>query len=276
MNHHRQPPISFSSLIFSLFSGGDLIFQMVKREVIGRYRGSIMGLFWSFLSPVMLLAVYTLVFSGIFKTSWSTNSGESTTQFAMILFIGMIIHSLFSETLTNAPLIILRNINYVKKMIFPLEILPVVTVGSSLFHAIVSIFVLLIALFVVKGSLPWTVIFLPLIILPFVLLTLGLAWILSSLGVFLRDIVQPIGLSMTILLFASPVFYPVTAFPESMRPWLILNPLTFIIDQSRNVVIYGAIPNLFGLLLYSFVSICIFWIGYIWFQKTRRGFPGAL
>jgi lipopolysaccharide transport system permease protein len=249
---------------------------MTKRDVIGRYKGSVMGLVWSFANPILLLAIYTLVFSVVFKARWGTSEPESRTQFAILLFVGMIVHSLFSETLIRAPSLILTNVSYVKKIVFPLEILTVVAMGASVFHAMVSVLVLASALVLLNGFLPWTAVFLPLVLLPLIVFSLGLAWALASLGVFLRDVAQPIGLAMTILLFASPVFYPVSALPEYVRPWLILNPLTFIIEQARAVLIYGQLPHAAGLLLYSLISLVIAWVGYAWFQKTRKGFANVL
>lgn len=265
-----------NSLVFGLWGKRSLIYQMIEREVISRYKGSVLGLLWSFISPVMLLAVYTLVFSGIFKTKWTSIGSESTAQFALILFSGMIVHGLFSETLTRAPLIVLQNVNFVKKIVFPLEILPVVSLGCALFHAAVSTFVLLVGLLLSSGSLPWTALYLPIVMLPLIILTLGLSWILASLGVYLRDIAQPIGLVMTILLFASPIFYPVSAFPISFQSWLLLNPLTFIVEQFRDVVIFGADPNFAGLFIYLMISILFLLFGYGCFQKTRRGFANVL
>jgi lipopolysaccharide transport system permease protein len=276
MNPHAPAPLSLASLVRSLLGHHELIVQMTKREVIGRYKGSVMGLMWSFVNPVLLLTMYTLVFSVVFKARWGTSEHESKMQFAVLLFVGMIVHSLFSETLTRAPSLILSHVNYVKKIVFPLEILPVVTMSASVFHAIISLVVLSIAIVFINGYLPWTSIFLPLVLLPLIVLSLGIAWILASLGVFLRDVAQPIGLAMTILLFASPVFYPLTALPEYLRPWLMLNPLTFIIEQARAVLIDGQLPYIPGLLLYMLVSLVVAWAGYVWFQKTRKGFANVL
>ncbi|HUW27543.1 MAG TPA: ABC transporter permease [Sulfuriferula sp.] len=276
MNPHAPAPVSLASLARSLWGRRELILQMTKRDVIGRYKGSIMGLMWSFANPILLLTMYTLVFSVVFKARWGTGEPESRTQFAILLFMGMIVHSLFSETLIRAPSLILANVSYVKKIVFPLEILPVVAMGASVFHAMVSVLVLAGALVLLNGFIPWTAVFLPLVLLPLIVLALGIAWALASLGVFLRDVAQPIGLAMTILLFASPVFYPLSALPESVRPWLMLNPLTFIIEQARAVLIYGQPPHAIGLLIYSLISLAVAWVGYAWFQKTRKGFANVL
>jgi lipopolysaccharide transport system permease protein len=238
-----------------------------------------MGLLWSFLNPLFMLAVYTFFFAVVFKSRWGTvpNGGaESKTLFAVLLFVGIIVHSLFAEVLNRAPSLILGNVNYVKKVVFPLEILPVISMGSALFHSVVSLGVLLLVFIVFNGFLHWTVIFLPFIFLPLIILTMGLAWMLSSLGVFVRDVGQTIGLAMTVLMFLSPVFYPITSLPERLRPWMLANPLTFIIEQARAVLIWGQMPNWAGLLLYTAVSIVVAWLGFVWFQKTRKGFADVL
>lgn len=276
MNPHAPAPVSLASLVRSMWGHQELILQMTKRDVIGRYKGSVMGLMWSFANPILLLTMYTLVFSVVFKARWGTGETESKAEFAILLFVGMIVHSLFSETLIRAPSLIISNVSYVKKIVFPLEILPVVAMGASAFHAMISVLVLCVALVWLNGFLPWTAVFLPLVLMPLIVFSLGIAWALASLGVFLRDVAQPIGVVMTILLFASPVFYPVSALPEDLQPWLMLNPLTFIIEQARAVLIYGQYPNALGLIFYSLVSLLLAWLGYAWFQKTRKGFANVL
>ena len=276
MNPHAPQPISINSLVASLWRNRQIIAQMTKRDVVGRYKGSAMGLLWSFLNPVFMLVVYTFVFSVVFKARWGVGENESKSQFAIVLFVGMIVHGLFAEVLNRAPGLILGNVNFVKKVVFPLDILPVISMGAALFHSLISLLVLLVAFVLLNGYLHWTAIFIPLVLLPLVTLTLGLAWLLASLGVFLRDVRQTIGIVMTIMLFCSPVFYPITALPEEYRPWLIANPLTFIIEQARAVLIFGQIPNWAGLAIYSLASLLIAWIGYAWFQKTRKGFANVL
>ena len=276
MNPHAPQPISINSLVANLWHNRQLILQMTKREVIGRYKGSVMGVMWSFFNPLFLLLIYTFVFSVVFKARWGGDLPDSKAQFAILLFVGMIIHTLFAETLNRAPILIISNVSYVKKIVFPLQILPVIALGAALFHALVSLLVLMVALLIINAYLQWTLVFLPLIIIPFLMLTLGIAWMLASLGVFLRDVAQTISLFTTMLLFASPVFYPVTALPEYIRPWLMLNPLTFIIEQARAVLIFGQMPDLIGLLIYNFVALVVMWVGYAWFQKTRKGFANVL
>lgn len=279
MNPHADQPTSLRAMLRSLWHNRMLIVQMSRREVVGRYKGSVMGLLWSFLNPLFMLAVYTFFFAVVFKSRWGTvpNGGEeSKTLFAVLLFVGMIVHGLFAEVLNRAPSLILGNVNYVKKVVFPLEILPVISMGSALFHSVVSLVVLLLVFVAFNHFLHWTVIFLPFIFLPLIILTMGLAWMLASLGVFVRDVGQTIGLAMTVMMFLSPVFYPITSLPERLRPWMLANPLTFIIEQARAVLIWGQMPNWSGLLLYTGLATIVAWLGFAWFQKTRKGFADVL
>jgi homopolymeric O-antigen transport system permease protein len=275
-NPHAAQPTSLQSLVRSLWRHRELILQMSRREVVGRYRGSIMGLAWSFFNPILMLAVYTFVFSVVFKAKWGTGGNESHSVFAIFLFVGMIVFGLFSELVNRAPALILSNINYVKKVIFPLEILPVVGLAAALFHSLISVGVLLVAILLIKGGLAWSVVFFPLVIFPLLIATLGVAWFLASVGVYVRDVGQTVGILTSVLMFVSPVFFPVTALPEKFQIWLMINPLTFIIEQSRAVLIFGAEPNWAGLAVYAGVSFIVAWAGYWWFQKTRKGFADVL
>lgn len=276
INPHAAHSISLVTLVKSLWRNRHLILRMTKREVLGRYKGSFMGLAWSFFNPLLMLSVYTYVFSIVFKSRWGDVGGESNTGFAVVMFVGMIVHGLFAETLSRAPSLILSNVNYVKKVVFPLETLPIIAMGAALFHSFISLGVLLAAFIMYKGFIHWTVIFIPLVLFPLVIFSLGLAWILASLGVFMRDIVQTIGLVMTALMFLSPIFYPLTAVPERFRPLIMANPLTFIIEQARVVLIWGELPNWAGLGIYTIVAAMVAWAGYAWFQKTRKWFADVL
>lgn len=275
MNPHAAQPASPAALLNSLWGNRELIVQMTRREVVGRYKGSLMGLLWSFLNPIFMLVVYSFVFSVVFKARWS-GGDESQSQFAVILFAGMTVHALFAEVLNRAPGIILGNVNYVKKVVFPLEILAVVSLGAALFHTLVSLLVLLAAFAMLNGFIHWTAVFAPLVLVPLMILSLGFGWILSSLGVFVRDVGQLIGVFTTALLFLSPVFFPVSALPEALQPWLNVNPLTFIIEQTREVLIWGHLPDWKGLALYLVGAGAFAWLGFVWFQKTRKGFADVL
>ncbi|ORM68808.1 sugar ABC transporter permease [Pantoea rwandensis] len=254
-----------------------IIFEMTKRDIISRYKGSIMGLLWSFINPIFMLAVYTLVFSEVFNARWGTASAnESKAQFAIILFAGLIVHGIFSEVLTKSPVLILNNVNYVKKVVFPLESFPVIALLSACFQAIINTIVLLLAFLLSNGFIHWTVFLFPLVFVPVMILTLALSYIISSLGVYLRDLGQFITLLVTVILFLSPVFYPLSAVPEKYQSIILLNPLTFIIEQMREIIIWGRIPDLSGLLTYTLVSLITLWFSYFWFQKTRKGFADVI
>ncbi len=277
INPHAAQPTSLLALGRSLWQNRSLIAQMSKREVVGRYKGSILGLAWSFFNPVFMLVVYTFVFSEIFKSRWGgVGVEESKTQFAIVLFVGMIVLGLFSEVVNRAPTLVLANVNYVKKVVFPLEILPLIVMGAALFHAMISLAVLLSAFFLLNGYLHWTALLLPLVLLPLLILIMGLAWILASLGVFLRDVGQFVTILTTVLTFLSPIFYPVSAVPEAARVFIMANPLTFIIEQSREVLLWGHLPDWSGLGLYTLVALMFAWAGFVWFQKTRKGFADVL
>ncbi len=275
MNPHAAHPTSLRSLVASLWLHRHLIAQMTRREVVSRYKGSVMGLLWSFLNPVLMLVIYTFVFSVVFKAKWGGGE-ESKAQFAVVLFAGMIVHALFADILNRAPALILANANYVKKVVFPLETLVAVTAGSALFQALASLIVLVAAIVVLQGQLHWTVLLVPVVLAPLLVLAMGAGWLLASLGVFLRDVGQVVGVLTTVLLFLSPVFFPVSSIPEFLQPWMRANPLTFIIEQTRGVIILGRMPDWLGLGAYFLAASVVAWLGYAWFQKTRKGFADVL
>ncbi|MBI3147824.1 MAG: ABC transporter permease [Betaproteobacteria bacterium] len=262
-------------MVMTLWRNRRLILATARREVLERYRGSTLGLLWSFFNPLFMLAVYTFVFSAVFNARWSTG-GEAKTEFALVLFAGLIVFNLFSECINRAPSLILAHPNYVKKVVFPLEILPFVSLLSALYHALISLVIWLTAYTALFGLPHATILLLPLLILPFGLFILGLGWTLSSLGVFLRDVSQLIGIITTALMFLSPIFYPATALPESYRPILYLNPLTPMIEMARDVLYWGKVPDFEMLAIYWLASGLIAWLGFAWFQKSRKGFADVL
>lgn len=276
MNPHSAQPASLTAMARSIWRNRELIGQMTRREVLGRYKGSLLGVLWSFFNPLLMLTVYTFVFSVVFKARWSAAAEETKLQFAVILFVGMIVHGLFAEVLNRSPSLILSNINYVKKVVFPLEILPVIALCATLFHTLISLAVLLVAFALFNGFLHPTAIYAPLVLLPLIILVQGLAWTLASLGVYVRDISQAVAILTTIMLFMAPVFYPITALPEEFQGFVRSNPLTFIIEQSREVLIWGRGPDWEGLLGYFLIALAVAWAGYGWFQKTRKGFADVL
>lgn len=263
-------------MIASFWRNRALIFALTKREILGRYRGSSLGLFWSFVNPILMLAVYTFVFSVVFNARWGGGEGASRTEYALVLFAGLIIFSVFSECVGRAPSLILSNVNYVKKVVFPLEVLPWVSMGAALFHGLISIFVWLAFYCVFFGVPNLTALFIPFVILPLLMFSMGISWALASLGVYLRDISQVIGVIITMLMFLSGIFYSVSSLPTDYQEIMQINPLVPIIEQARAVLIWGKAPNYVLVLSYLGGSFVIAWSGFAWFQATRKGFADVL
>lgn len=267
---------SIRNLLNRTIAYRSLIKQFTKREINERYKGSYLGILWSFITPLLMLTIYTFVFSVVFQARWSTDNETSKVEFALILFTGLIVFNIFSEVISKSPSLITSNSNYVKKVVFPLEILPIVALGSSLFHALISFVILIIGVFIASGMLSWTVILFPIVLLPFILVILGLSWFLSSLGVFIRDVGQLISVAIPALMFLSPIFYPVSSIPEDLRFLYYINPISYVVEDARRVVIWGELPHWewFGYGMIIGISIAI--IGFYWFKKTRKGFADVL
>lgn len=277
MNPHSKPATGLDSAIMSLWSNSRLLKDLTWREISGRYRGSWLGISWSILQPLLMLAVYTFVFSVVFGAKWSASAVPAGKfDFALFVFVGVLLHAILGEAITRSSTLIVGNANYVKKVIFPLEILPVTVIGTAAFHAVIAIGILLAGVVLLGGGLHWTVLWLPLLVLPLLVLSLGLAWGLAALGVFLRDTAQVTGVLASVLLFMAPVFYPVSALPAPLRGWLYLNPLTFVIEQARAVIFAGQAPDLPVLALYSGIALLVAQGGYWFFQKSRNGFADVL
>jgi len=252
-----------------------LLVQLVRRDILGRYRGSLLGLAWSFVTPLAMLAIYTFVFGTVFKARWNPEAPEGPLAFALALFAGLIVFNLFAEVASRAPGLITANPNYVKKTVFPLALLPISAVAAALFHAGMSLAILL-ATLALLGQLNEWALTLPLLWLPFLAFVLGLAWWLASLGVFVRDLNQVMGMTVTALLFLSPVFYPASALPEALRPWIFLNPLAFPIEATRQVLVQGQPPDWTALGGYALAALLFAWSGWAWFARTRKGFADVL
>lgn len=259
-----------------------LIGQLAWREISGRYRGSAAGLLWSFVTPLVMLAVYTLVFGVIFQARWTgigagdAAAGQSRADFALILFVGLILHGFLGECVTRAPALVLGNANLVKRVVFPLEILGWSTIASALFHGAVSFAILIGVYAVLHGGVPWTALLLPLVIGPLVLVCLGLVWFLAAAGVFLRDIGQMVGPVTTVLLFLSPILFPVDGMPEPLRTLIVLNPLTVPVEQARNLLIWGLLPDWGALALHAAAALGVAWAGLYWFRRCRPAFADVL
>lgn len=263
------------ALLASIWRHRDTIRALAKREIQSKYRGSVLGIFWSLVNPLLMLAIYTFVFSEIFRMRWG-NGLDHPLDFALMLFTGMVIFGFISETLSRAPHLVTGNPNLVKKIVFPLEISAPVAVISSLFQLLIGLVLLLVVFTLSKGPPPLTALLFPFIATPLILLTLGATWFISSLGVFIRDISQLIAHLLMVTMFLSPIFYPITAIPEHFRPFFYLNPLTFLVEQNRKVLILGLQPDWQQLLLFTGFSLIVCYLGFVWFQYTRKGFADVL
>jgi len=260
----------------SLWSSRELLTQIVQRNIQSRYRASMFGLFWMMATPIFMLAVYTFVFSVIFKARWGDSFGDSKMAFALIIFCGLSIFNIFSEGIGSACTVIPSNKNYVKKVVFPLEILPVSSALTAFIFGLIWLGILLVGSLLVFHKIHITAICLPLILIPLLLITIGLSWATASLGTFFRDLQHAVGIILRMMFFMTPIFYSADRIPEKIRPILNANPLAGIVEQSRNILLFGKWPDWTQLGLLTVGSFLIFQAGYIWFMKTKRGFADVL
>lgn len=252
-----------------------LIATLARREVAGRYKGSALGTLWAFVLPLLMLATYTFVFSVVFQARWQ-GQGASRGEFALILFAGLLVYNLFAECLNRAPGLVLQNQSYVKKVVFPLEILPWVVLFAALFHTAISFVVWQLFAFLVYGAPPWTVLLLPLQLLPVCLLSLGMGWFASALGVYMRDLSQIVGVALSVLMFLSPLFYPLSALPPAYQRLMQINPLASSIEAVRDVLIWSRAPTVSTYALQLCIAALVCWAGFAFFQRTRRGFADVV
>ena len=253
-----------------------LLWRLSQREVAGRYRGSMLGWGWSLLNPLLMLAVYTFVFSTVFKARWPDLEQAGSLGFAINLFAGLIVFNLFAECVSKAPTLVLSQPSYVTKVVFPLELLSAVAVGAACFHACTSLVVLAAFELIATGFIPATALWLPLVWLPLVLGSLALCWLLSALGVFLRDLPQLVNVGLSMLMFLSAVFYPISALPERWQPLLLANPLVLVIEQTRRVMVRGEMPSMSYLILGISMALISCELCFRVFQKARRGFADVI
>jgi len=260
----------------NLWHHRELLRQFTRREIEGRYKGSFLGLFWSFINPLVLLLIYTFIFGIVFKARWPNAKTGSLSEFAVTLFCGLTAFTIFSECIGRAPSLIIGVPSYVKKVVFPLEILPVSLLGSAIFHGLISLGILLVANLLIIGSFQWTIILLPLVALPLIFLSLGFGWFLASLGIFIRDVGYTVALIVQVLFLMTPIFYPIENIPGSLQPIIRLNPLSSITENFRRVILWGQMPSWIGLSLWLLVTGTIMILGYAWFMKTKKAFADVL
>lgn len=260
----------------AFFTRSGLVYQLARREIVSRYRGSALGLLWAVLQPLLMLAVYSFVFGHVMQARWPHPSADVPGMYALMLFSGLLLHAVLAECLTRSPGLIVSQPNFVKKVVFPLQILPLVQMVVATFHLLIGSALLLIAKLLVLGTLSPFALLLPLVWAPFVLLCLGLAWFLSALGVYLRDIGHVGGLAATVLLFLSPVLFPAEMLPEAMRGLVWLNPLSWPVEAARDLLFWNRLPDLTHTTLFYAGSGAVALLGYAFFQRVRKGFADVL
>lgn len=254
-----------------------LIKQLVQREIRMGYKGTVIGWIWPILETLLMVCIYTLFLSFFLKVRWGTDPGEQSAYLLPLnLLLGLILYNFFSECLSSSPELIRSQANFVKKIIFPLEILPWILISVRGFYALIALLIWTIFFFLVMGPLPLTSLYCFLLIPPFILLTLGISYFVSALSVYLRDISKLVRFLVTMLMFLSPVFYSTSLIPNKIKTLLLLNPLTYIIEQARACCFQGHSPNWFYFFLYTSLSLIIFYAGYLWFDKLKEGFCDVL
>jgi lipopolysaccharide transport system permease protein len=266
-------PVALGRALWRLRS---LAGKLIRRDLESRYRGSALGFLWAFLHPLALLVLYTYVFGVIFESRWPQAPGAGLDNFALSLFCGFIPFNMLSECAIRCPTSILAVPAYVKRVVFPVELLPLSAVGSALVNALISLVLLVTVSWLTVGRVPGTAVLAPLVLLPLIALSLGLAWFLASLGVFVRDLTQGITLVMQIVLFATPIFYPLESLPDRFR-WLVaLSPLTWVVENLRRTLLWGQPLDGWGLGLWSVAAGAVAVLGYAWFMNTKRAFADVL
>lgn len=270
---HYLNPIA---MVRNLWQHRDLITQFTKREIEGRYKGSFLGLLWSFITPLIMLLIYTFVFGFVFQARLPEARTASLGEFAVVIFCGLTTFNIFSECVNRAPSLVIAYPNYVKKVVFPLEILPISSLGAALFNASIGFIILLFAHLFTNGVFYWNILLIPIIILPLIFLSLGISWFLASLGVFIRDTSYITSLIVQTLTFITPVFYVLSAIPEPFKGIISINPLTTIIDNARKVLLWGQLPDWNAYIIISITCFIVMLLGYTWFMKTQKAFADVI
>jgi len=253
-----------------------LIIEMTRREINQQYQGSFFGIIWSFVVPLCMLLIYTFIFTMVFKSRWQGAAETPPGQFAIILFTAFSAFNVFTAILGRAPTLVTNNPSYVKKVVFPLEILPVTVLGANLFISLVNIVLVILGNLILTHTLSATLVFLPIVYLPLIFLCLGIGWFLASLGVYLRDINQVIPILSQVLFFVTPMFYSIESVPPLFQKILLLNPLTTIVTSFRQVILWNTNPFSIEWLALFFVTAVLAQLGYVWFMKSKKGFADVL
>ncbi|MEK6337117.1 MAG: ABC transporter permease [Acidobacteriota bacterium] len=260
--------------LWQLPSRLDLILSLTRRELSARYRGSILGIIWALLTPVVMIAIFTLLFAGIFKAKF--NASDSQWDYALYLFCGLLPWNAFQESLQLSSNTIVAHSNLVKRVVFPLETLPVSQTLAAAANQMFGTVALVIATAILRHEVHATIVFLPILVILQIVATLGGAWLLASLGVFVRDIVQGITLVLMAWMYLTPIIYPESVVPERYRPLINLNPFTPLVRSYRRILLDGSQPDWWGLGYFSAFAVVSFILGYWWFARTRKNFADVI
>jgi lipopolysaccharide transport system permease protein len=260
--------------LWQLPARSDLILSLARREMVARYKGSALGIAWAILTPVVMIAIFTFIFAGIFGARFG--AGNSHWDYALYLFCGLLPWTMFQETLQQSAQTIVTHANLVKRVVFPLETLPVAQALSSLGHQLFGTVALLIAAVVLRHEFQLTVLWLPVLLIPQLLITLGAAWLIASLGVFLRDIAQGITLLLMAWMYVTPIIYPESLVPQRFQRYINLNPFTPLVRNYRRILLDGLAPDWSGLAYFTAFAVVCFFLGYWWFARTRKNFADVI
>ena len=262
-------------MLKALYKNRYLVKQLVKQDIRQRYQGSVLGILWSFIVPVLMLIIYTFVFSEVFQAKWDIDTSDKY-QFAIVLFCGLCVFNFVGEVLNRSTILIASNTNYVKKVIFPLEILPVVITFSALFTCVVSFIILIVAKIILYRNVSPTLYMIVPMFIPLIILAVGLGLFISAISVYLKDVGNAISVIVTVLMYLSPVFFPLASVPESFRGVCEINPMTYIIENFRKVVIYGEMIEWKYYAISCVTSIIIYFVGKLVFMREKEGFADVL
>ena len=251
-----------------------LIRSLVRRDLTNRYKGSLAGWAWAVITPAVMIVIFTLIFAGIFQARFGTHSSPLT--FALYLFCGFLPWLAFSEGIQRSTTILVENANLIKRVVFPIEALPVNVAVSGIVQQLVGTLVLLVASLALGGSIHLTILLLPVLVAIQLIATLGLAWLAASLGVFLRDVSQASHLILQAWLYLTPVFYPEEMVPAKFY-WLVrFNPIAPLIRSYRRILLDGTAPDWAGLTYTLAFGIVCLLVGYWWFERTKKAFADVI
>lgn len=260
--------------LWQLPKRSDLILSLAKRELLTRYKGSVLGLLWAVLTPIVMIVIFTFIFAGIFGARFGNSA--SHWDYAIYLYCGLVPWTMFQDALQQSATTIVSHANLVKRVVFPLETLPVSLAISALGNQLFATIALILAAVIIQRDIHFTVLWLPILLIPQLMIAIGGAWLIASLGVFLRDIVQGVSLALMAWMYLTPIMYPESYVPERFRGIMNLNPFTALVRSYRRIFLEGQAPDWWGLGYFALIALLVFLLGYWWFARTRKNFADVI